>query len=206
MGWAITGLLALATLAGLWWATRRRGLIELFGAALLLGLAGYAWQGSPHLAGRPTPPRANAAPAPRGFALERRVWLPQVGGDAQVVDAADGLISRGDANYAAGLLHAALTRDPKNALLWIALGNALSAYADGVVTAPARFAFAQAAAAAPQSPAPAYFLGLALAESGQFDEAGRTWIALLRSAPRDAPWRAAVAEKLLLLVRLQQAS
>ena len=206
MGWVLLALLAAVTLAGLWLSTRRRRLIELFGAALLLGVVGYAWQGSPRVPGRPTPPRANQVPAPRGFALERRAWLPQVGGDAQVVDAADGLIARGDAAYAAGFLHAALMRDPKNVLLWTAFGNALAAYGDGMVTAPARYAYSQAAALAPGNPAPPYFLGLALAESGQFEEAARVWMALLRASPRDAPWRLPVAEKLVLLARLQRAS
>ena len=204
MGWVILAILAVATFAGLWLATRRRALIELIGAALLLAFAGYAWQGSPGYGGRPTPPRANARPAPSGFAQERRLWLAQVGPDAQVLDAADGLISRGDAAYAVGIIHAAIGPDPKNASLWIGYGNALVAYADGVVTPPARYAYAHAAELAPASPAPDYFLALAYAESGNFDDAAKIWLAQFRKAPDDAPWKRRVAEKLLLLAQFQQ--
>ena len=205
MGWAILAVLAVATFAGLWFATRRRALAGLVGAALLLALGGYAWQGSPQYAGRPTPPRANAPPPPTGFARERKLWLAQVGPDAQVLDAADGLISRGDAGYAVGLVHAAVQADPKNALLWIGLGNALVAYADGAVTPPAVYAYRRAALIAPASPAPDYFLGLAYAESGAFDEAAKVWLALFRRGDDAAPWKRLVAEKLMLLLRVQQA-
>ena len=205
MGWAIFILLAALTLAGLWLATRRGALILPAGAALLLALAGYAWQGSPGYAGHPTPPRANAPPPPSGFAQERKAWLAQVGADAQVLDAADGLISRGDAAYAAGLIHAAIGTDPKNAALWIGYGNALVAYADGVVTPPARYAYAHAATLAPNSPAPDYFLALACAESGALDDAARIWLAQFRRAPDDAPWKRRVAEKLLILAKVQGA-
>jgi hypothetical protein len=52
MGWV--AILVMAALAGigLWrFGNLPRAALELLGAALLFGLAGYAWQGSPSLAG-----------------------------------------------------------------------------------------------------------------------------------------------------------
>lgn len=54
MGWLfIIGFSALA-LAALWLLSgRRRIMLELGGALLLVAIAGYAWQGSPDLPGHP---------------------------------------------------------------------------------------------------------------------------------------------------------
>ena len=53
MGWAIFALLAAAVAIGLILARMPRMIWELAGSALLLGAAGYAWQGSPSLKGDP---------------------------------------------------------------------------------------------------------------------------------------------------------
>ena len=56
MGWLAAIILAAATFAALWLSGRvsRLGL-ELAGAMIIVGLAGYAWQGSPDLPGKPIP-------------------------------------------------------------------------------------------------------------------------------------------------------
>ena len=62
MGWlwlALFGVGAMGALAALGVA---RGLWSFVGAALMLGAAGYAWQGSPTLPGRSPDPRATLAP------------------------------------------------------------------------------------------------------------------------------------------------
>lgn len=201
-GWLILAGLALAAGGGLWLALRpKRAVGELIAAALLVALAGYAWQGSPGYSGHPTGPRDNRTAPLNLFADERGRWLEQVGVDAQALDAADGLIRNGDPEYAAGILRAAIAQRPKNAVLWIGLGNAIAQYADGMVTPPARYAFTHAAQLAPESPAPAYFLGLALAQSGDLDGAERAWRGLIASAPADAPWRGWVTEKLAAIER-----
>lgn len=54
MGWAIAFGLAAASLAALRFSGKcSRMALELACAALLLGLAGYAWQGSPEMTGHP---------------------------------------------------------------------------------------------------------------------------------------------------------
>lgn len=54
MGWLFAVLLAGFTFAGLWASKRlNRVAFELCAAAILIALAGYAWQGSPDLAGSP---------------------------------------------------------------------------------------------------------------------------------------------------------
>ena len=53
MGWVVILIFAALIMLGLWrFAKMPRAALELLGAALLLGIAGYAWQGSPTLAGR----------------------------------------------------------------------------------------------------------------------------------------------------------
>jgi tetratricopeptide (TPR) repeat protein len=201
----VTGLLlsfflALAVLAALILVVRPpRGMAMLVCVALVLGLAGYAWQGRPALAGHPTPPTANRKGGDTLFAQERPEWLETVGPDAVQLDGADALIRNGDPDYAIGLLHASLTRAPNNMMLWLGLGNALQSYADGIVTPPALYAYGRAQAIAPRHPAPAYFLGLAYLQSGDADKADQIWRDLLRNTPPDAPWREQLRQRIEML-------
>ena len=55
--------------------------------------------------------------------------------------------------------------------LWVGLGNALVAHADGMMSPAAELAFDRADRLAPEHPAPRFFYGLALAQGGQFDQA-----------------------------------
>jgi cytochrome c-type biogenesis protein CcmH len=56
MGWLFPLIFATSLLAGLKFSGRvSRTALELACVAMLLGLAGYAWQGSPTLAGSPRP-------------------------------------------------------------------------------------------------------------------------------------------------------
>lgn len=62
MGWLIPALVCALTLFGLWRSRRvSRGAIELTAAALLIAVAGYAWQGSPNMSGQPisAPPQTS---------------------------------------------------------------------------------------------------------------------------------------------------
>lgn len=63
MGVIIAIVLAVAVLAGLYIGGRcSRAAFELVVAALLAGVAGYAWQGHPDLPGRPLDAAANQVP------------------------------------------------------------------------------------------------------------------------------------------------
>jgi len=77
-----------------------------------------------------------------------------------------------------------------------ALGEALVAIANGVVSDEALAAFQKAVAAEPQEPKANYFLGLADEQAGRRDAAVAKWRALLDSAPPDAPWAGFVRDSL----------
>jgi cytochrome c-type biogenesis protein CcmH len=68
------------------------------------------------------------------------------------------------------------------------LGEALTAAANGIVTAEAVAAFKQALALDADHVKARFFLGLAAEQDGRVNEAVATWRALLESAPPDAPW------------------
>lgn len=203
-GWVILFGLAAVTLGGLvLFARPKRGALELLGAALMLGIAGYAWQGNPALIGRPTPPRANHPASDTLFADERKIWLGTVGPEVQMLDAADNLIKSNDPDYAIAVLRSGIQRAPDSMILWLGLANALVTYADGVVTPPARYAFEHAAMLAPHNPAPAYFMALDYAQNGDLDTAEKMWRQILATSPADAPWRPLIAQKLMVLARVR---
>ena len=68
------------------------------------------------------------------------------------------------------------------------LGEALTAAANGIVTAEAVAAFKQALALDADHVKARFFLGLAAEQDGRVNEAVAIWRALIESAPPDAPW------------------
>jgi cytochrome c-type biogenesis protein CcmH len=68
------------------------------------------------------------------------------------------------------------------------LGEALTAAANGIVTAEALAAFKQALALDADHIKARFFLGLAAEQDGRVDEAVVAWRALIERAPPDAPW------------------
>jgi cytochrome c-type biogenesis protein CcmH len=199
-GWVLASGLAIAaflTVAVLF-KTPRRGWGAI-GAALLLGIAGYALQGSP---GQPGAPRQAQAVFSDGSAMVTARQALSVDGSAmasswQVI--ADGMARRGQYGNAAEVLRGATRANPQDAQAWLAMGNALVAHAGGNLTPAALIAFRRAAAVAPDHPGPPFFLGLALAQNGQLGEGRALWADLLAKAPADAPWRVDLAKRLAAL-------
>jgi cytochrome c-type biogenesis protein CcmH len=200
MGWLVLLVLAPAAFVAVWrFAGLDRAGMQLLASALLLASAGYAWQGSPGLAGSPRPPPESQALPDSAFAQMRQSMLGRFDTADRWLTIAEGFQRRGDTRGAAGLIRSALREHPDNAILWIGYGNALVIHADGLITPAAQLAFERAAALAPDHPAPRFFFGLALAQSGRLDEAERIWRALIDNAPADAPWRAQVEQQLQAL-------
>ncbi len=201
MTWLAVCLLALAAFAMLaLWLKAPRGGWTMLGATLLLGLAGYGVQGSPGQVGAPRiyAPQPDADPA---FSIKARGLLDEsdIPPNNQWIVIADAMTRNGQHADAAKVLLGALDDNPRNAQAWLALGNALVAHADGLLTPAALHAYDRAAQAAPKSPGPPYFLGLALAQSGRFAEARDLWSGLLARTPDKAPWREMLAEQLARL-------
>jgi len=201
MGWIIAVLAALLTFGFAIFVLRLpRGGRELTGVAIMVGLCGYALQGSPHFAGSPTQPRENAELGQAALIEARRAMGDEFGAGRNYLITADAYARAGQFGAAAGLLRGAARSNPDDPDVWLALGNALVGHANGIITPAAILAFDRAATIAPDHPGPPFFLGLALAQSGQFEDARRLWQGLLdRPGDEDAPWRAELAARLVRL-------
>jgi cytochrome c-type biogenesis protein CcmH/NrfG len=194
-------LLAAALAAGgmLWLGRLPAAVRPLAGAALMLGLAGYALQGSPSLPGKPV---AQAA-EPEGFGEvitdPRQGMSERFGPAAQWLAMSDGFARTGRTALAAQTLQKGLEKYPDNVDLWVGLGNALVAHGGGMMSPSAALAFDEAAKRDPAHPAPPFFAGLAMAQSGDLKGANAVWSDLLARSPADAPWRADLEMRLAQL-------
>ncbi|HEV2748421.1 MAG TPA: tetratricopeptide repeat protein [Allosphingosinicella sp.] len=200
MGWAIILLLAAALFAALWrFGSFAKPALQLLAAGLLVALAGYAWQGRPELAGRPVPPPVRQSLPDSAFAATRRDMLGTFDTAARWLTIADSYHRSGDTENAAGVIRAGIRAHPRNADLWVGLGNALVIHAEGLMTPAAQLAFQRAAELAPEHPGPKFFYGLGLAQGGKLDEAAAIWRDLLASSPAGLSWRPMVEERLAML-------
>ncbi len=188
-GWLAVGALALAAFAFAVLVLKlpREGM-TMFGAVLVFGLAGYAWQGSP---GQPAAPKSGAIEQGQNGA-------EMVDGRAALFDrtlpapsylvTSDAYARRGQFGDAAALLQRGLKDNPRDLESWLALGMALVGHADGFVTPAAVQAFGRAKAIDPRHPGAEYFLGYAYLQSGEVVAARNVWAGLLKNSPPDAPW------------------
>ena len=198
MGWVVMLVLALLVAAGLWrWMRGDMGLVQFLAAALLVALAGYAWQGRPTMAGAPKAPPAPAQQLPdSAFAEMRPDLMGQFNNAAHWLSLAESYQRTGNTKEGVEIIQNALRRTPNNADLWVGLGNALVQHAGGLMTPAAELAFDRALQIAPDHPGPRFFYGIALAQGGRFDDAEQVWRQLLASAPPSATWRGAIQEQL----------
>ena len=197
MTWVVIGLIALVVFAVLVRVLKlpRNGW-EWTGAALLLGLAGYALQGSPGQPGAPKPPVENPGTADAALLAQRQAMGNAFGSGQSWLIVADGLSRQGQYGAAASVLRNAVHQNPRDADLWVALGNALVGHGDGFISPAAQFAFQRAAMIAPSHPGPPFFMGLALAQSGRLAEARAIWGRLLEQAPKEASYRGDLESRL----------
>lgn len=197
MGWLILCAITAITGLALWRFGRLSGpTLQLTAAALLLGVAGYAWQGSPSLAGHPAAPNTDVMLPDTAFATERAKLMGRFGSEAQWLDFADALHRAGLDQEAVIAIKSGLAKFPNSADLWVGLGNALVTHGGGMMSPSAEFAFNRAARIAPDHPGPPFFMGLAYAQTGQIDKAEAIWRALLAKTPPNAPWRTDLEQRL----------
>jgi len=201
MTWPMILVLAAAVFVGALIVFRLpRGPREAFAAALAVGIAGYATQGHPGLAGSPTAAREEQQFGDTDSVETRRKLAPEAGGKvAKWLVIADAMARNGNFGAAVGVLRGAVDQDPQNSDAWLAMANALVSHADGQLSPSALYAFDRAAKSAPDSPGPPLFLGLALAQSGRLTEGRSVWADLLGRTPADAPWREGLADRLAQL-------
>lgn len=190
MGWLSLLLLISASLASLWALGVRGGLLTASAAALLLGAAGYAFQGRPDVPGAPASsadahqvPLTDARHAFYGYFSPAESWLR----------ISEALARGGNSEDSVGILQNAVRRYPGDPQLWVGLGNALVDHARGL-TPPAELAYRRAAELSPGYPAPPFFYGLALARSGDRAGAVQLWKQILATAPPNAEWRPLVEQ------------
>lgn len=198
MAWLFALIFAVAAVGLLWrFGKLPRSGIELALAASLLGVTGYVWQGEPSQPGAPVErkdkPRAELDTALRSM---RAATTDQYGDAAKVAEFADTLDRMGMTREAVIAVKTGMRKDQNNPDLWVALGNALVAHGGGALSPAAEFAFQRGAQLSPEHPAPPFFMGLALANSGRAEDAGQVWRGLLARTPKDAGWRADLEARL----------
>lgn len=207
MTWLAIALLLLVVVAGLALIGRLpRGLWEPVGAALLFGIAGYAWQGFPGQPGAPRSAAQSAAPFDEEMVRLRNSFGGQYGATMQWLTLSDGYARQGRTQDAVHVLTSGLRARPDDVALWVAMGNALVAHGEGLISPAAEYSYRQAMRLAPGNNAAPYFYGMALASSGQFDAARKQWAPLYARLPEKAPLHAQLEGNLArldLLLRMQ---
>ena len=173
-------------------ATSRRRVVALVALVLLpLGaITLYAMVGSPLLPGQPL---ASRGPAERQtiaqMVAQVESHLAKNPNEARGWEVVAPIYLRlGRFEDAVKARRRVLDLNGPTAERYAGLGEALTAAANGIVTAEAVGAFKQAVALDGDDVKARFFLGLAAEQDGRVKEAVATWRALLERAPADAPW------------------
>ncbi|MBY0382554.1 MAG: c-type cytochrome biogenesis protein CcmI [Xanthobacteraceae bacterium] len=167
----------------------------------LVALVLYARLGSPDLPDFPLAARTQPS-SPEAASLERLIEKVQTILERNPADGrgwavlAPVLFKVGRYDEAVQAYRKALAYDGENAARHSDLGEAVTAAANGVVTADAKTEFDRAIALDPDDVKARYFVGLAAEQDGQTAKAADLWRAMLASAPANASWKPVVQESL----------
>jgi cytochrome c-type biogenesis protein CcmH/NrfG len=157
-------------------------------AALALGIGGYWFTGSPGLPARPAPHVALDAAFTPDAEKARNALLEDLGDVGAWITLSNALIRAEKTELAVEATQQAVAAIPGDVNLWVQMGVALVAHAEGEVVPAARLAFDRASRLDPSHPAPRYFLGLAWLQAGRPKDALAVWYELKAMTPPDAPW------------------
>ena len=202
MGFALLLVLAGATLGAMALLGVPKRLWSSVAAAVMLGAAGYALQGSPGRPASPAKPPAERLREDAGLTDLRDRLFERFTLDAAYLIAADAMMRNGDERSAVRALLGGINKIPRSLSLWTALGTALAAHDGDTVSPPALFAFQQAMRIAPRHPAPPFFLGLAHVRAGEYPAARPFWARAVAVSPEGASYRRDIALRLALLDRV----
>ena len=126
-GWALFAGIAAIVGILLWRLRFPRGLRNFVLAAIMLGAAGYAWQGQPGWAGKPAQARvADTALDDETLGL-RNAMFGRFGSTATYLVPADALLRYGAPDAAAQMIQGGINREPGNIALWTQLGVIIAA-------------------------------------------------------------------------------
>jgi len=203
MSWSGVIILAIATFfVGILLLRASRGLWTLFAAALVFGLAGYAWQGSPGYASAPRPASDATLKANPPLIEARKQFFDASRLPSRFVLTGDTYARRGDYETASGFYRNAVAENANDGEAWLALAVALVEYSDGRGTPAALYAYQQARETLPGNPAPGYFAGLPEIRSGRLPEAREMWAEALETASPRAVGREYLAGRIASLDEL----
>jgi cytochrome c-type biogenesis protein CcmH len=180
----------------------RRRAAAIAGLALLPvgAIALYLMLGSPQLPGEPLQARLRAIHNDRSIAslvAQVEAHLAQNPNDARgYAVLAPVYLQLGRFDDAVNARRKVLALGGETADRQADLGEALTAAANGIVTADAKDVFERAVKLDAGEPKARFFLGIAAQQDGDRVKAAAIWQAMLKSAPADAPWIATVQRAL----------
>lgn len=202
MGWAMLGAVALATGIVLILARFPKRLWTIAATGLVLGAAGYAWQGSPTLAGDPVSIEQQPGEIDPGLVALREAMFGKYGTVIySYASAAESMVRIGRPDLATFVWLGAVNKYPEDYSLWSGLGLALAENDGNQLSPAATLAFDRALKLNPVHPGPPFFLGLALVRAGKFAEAREYWAKAVELAPEKISYRDELRVRLFLLDR-----
>lgn len=173
------------------------------------GLMLYLWLGNPQLRGSPIYLKSYATLGEEHFAmLAKRPTELLLESNAENLDA---LVNLAQINQRLGKNEAAeeffkrsleiaiKTNDWRTRPIATALGETQMALSNDIVTEDARKTFTFILSLHPENPVARYYMGMAMAQDGQKQEALAVWLRLLNEGPPGAYWKVRLRQQIALL-------